>query len=137
MSEHGHGGRRQGRRVEGVIAEEKVAVMETCAVGWVKEVVSIRVLAKEIATAGLDGFEVMWVVGSMVLLAFLDADSRQCLLSQEEAELVRVPAVEHREVLAKEAMSEQSQEVNVASPRAESLVRWGGVTSPHWNTNQL
>ncbi|KAL4303994.1 hypothetical protein GQ457_10G007720 [Hibiscus cannabinus] len=43
----------------------------------------MRVLAKEMAAAGLDGFEIMWVAGLMVLLAFLDANSRQHLLSQD------------------------------------------------------
>ncbi|KAK8528283.1 hypothetical protein V6N12_074814 [Hibiscus sabdariffa] len=42
----------------------------------------MRVLAKEMAAAGLDGFEIMWVAGSMVLLAFPDANLRQRLLSQ-------------------------------------------------------
>ncbi|KAK8990828.1 hypothetical protein V6N11_028788 [Hibiscus sabdariffa] len=43
----------------------------------------MRVLAKEMAGAGLDGFEIMWVVGSMVLLAFSDANLRHHLLSQD------------------------------------------------------
>ncbi|KAK9026766.1 hypothetical protein V6N11_039600 [Hibiscus sabdariffa] len=73
----------QSQRVDGVIDEEKLSVLETCALGWVKEAVSIRVLAKEMATAGLDGFEIMWVAGSMVLLAFPDVNLRQRLLSQD------------------------------------------------------
>ncbi|KAK8507687.1 hypothetical protein V6N12_067020 [Hibiscus sabdariffa] len=75
------------------------------------------------ATVGLDGFEVIWVAGSMVLLAFPDVDARQHLLSQEvlstwfgrlevwEVELVRVPIVEQREVLIEAAVSEHSQEL--------------------------
>ncbi|KAK9042118.1 hypothetical protein V6N11_017197 [Hibiscus sabdariffa] len=73
----------QSRHVDGVIDEEKPSVLETCALGWVKEAVSMKVLAKEMAAAGLDGFEIMWVVGSMVLLAFPDANARQRLLSQD------------------------------------------------------
>ncbi|KAK9029902.1 hypothetical protein V6N11_031344 [Hibiscus sabdariffa] len=46
-------------------------------------VVVIRVLAKEIAATGLDGFKIMWVTGSMVLLAFPDVGSRERLLSEE------------------------------------------------------
>ncbi|KAK8992037.1 hypothetical protein V6N11_044929 [Hibiscus sabdariffa] len=73
----------QSRRVDRVIDEEKLSVLETYALGWVKETVSMRVLSKETAVAGLDGFEIMWVAGSMVLLAFPDANSRQHLLSQD------------------------------------------------------
>ncbi|KAK8997089.1 hypothetical protein V6N11_020578 [Hibiscus sabdariffa] len=69
--------------MDGVIDEKKLSVLETCALGWVKEAVSMRVLAKEMTAAGLDGFEIMWVVGSMVLLAFPDENSRQRLLSQD------------------------------------------------------
>ncbi|KAK9042331.1 hypothetical protein V6N11_017408 [Hibiscus sabdariffa] len=63
---------RQGRCVEGVIAEEKVVVLKTCALGWIKETVLIRVLAQEMAAARLDSFEVcgLWVAGSMVLSSF-------------------------------------------------------------------
>ncbi|KAK9030746.1 hypothetical protein V6N11_032159 [Hibiscus sabdariffa] len=43
----------------------------------------MMVLAKEMVAVGLDGFEIMWVAGSMVLLAFPDANSRQRLLSQD------------------------------------------------------
>ncbi|KAK9045676.1 hypothetical protein V6N11_051585 [Hibiscus sabdariffa] len=211
----------QSRRVDGVIDEEKLSVLETCALGWVKEVISIRVLVKEMVATGLDGFEIMWVAGSMVLLAFPDANSRQRLLSQDvlltwfgrleewsasaeyaswrswlsisgfpihlwsegsfrniaglwgkylwvdaateehtsferarilietfvkgridavvevaslgtmfpivvqEAELVRVPAVEQRGVVVGAALSEQSQEASVASPRKNSPVEQG------------
>ncbi|KAK8516321.1 hypothetical protein V6N12_068929 [Hibiscus sabdariffa] len=74
--------RRQCRSVVGVVDEAKLSVLETCALGWVKEGVSIRVLAQEMSATGLDGFEVMWAVGSMVLLAFPDGELRQSLLSQ-------------------------------------------------------
>ncbi|KAK8491834.1 hypothetical protein V6N12_041500 [Hibiscus sabdariffa] len=65
---------------------------------------------------GLDDFEIMWVTGSMVLLSFPDVQSRRSMLSKEvlstwfggleewsasmEAELVWVPTVEQREVVA-------------------------------------
>ncbi|KAK8499745.1 hypothetical protein V6N12_073010 [Hibiscus sabdariffa] len=183
--------------------------------------------------ARLDGFEIMWVAGSMVLLALLDTNSRQCLLSQDvvstwfgrleewsasveyasrcawlsisglsiclwsegsfrnidglwgkylrvdaateeptsferahilietsvrgridevvevaslgtmfpivvkEDKLVRVPAVEQRDVVDGAALSEQSQEVSVASPRKNSPVEHGGDDLPHWHTNHL
>ncbi|KAK8508927.1 hypothetical protein V6N11_035528 [Hibiscus sabdariffa] len=75
------GGQCQG--VEVVLDEEKMLVLETYALGWVKEVDSIRNLANEMVVAGFDGFKIMWVVGSMVLLAFLDASSRQRVMSKE------------------------------------------------------
>ncbi|KAK8988242.1 hypothetical protein V6N11_065838 [Hibiscus sabdariffa] len=75
--------RGQSWHVDGVIDEEKLSALEPCALGCVKEAVSIRVLAKEMVVVGLDGFEIMCVAGSMVLLAFPDANLRQRLLSQD------------------------------------------------------
>ncbi|KAK8510041.1 hypothetical protein V6N12_035364 [Hibiscus sabdariffa] len=60
--------------VEGAIDDEKLVIMHTYAIGWVKKVVSIRVLAREMAEAGLEAFKLEWVAGSMVLLAFLDLE---------------------------------------------------------------
>ncbi|KAK8510101.1 hypothetical protein V6N12_007978 [Hibiscus sabdariffa] len=190
----------QSRRVDGVIDKEKLSVLETCTLGWVKEAVLMRVLAKEMAVAGLDGFEIMWVAGSMVLLAFSDANSRQLasqltygrkdhsvtllglwgkylrvdaateestsferarilietsvrgridevvevaslgtmfLIVVQEAELVRVPVVEQRGVTDGAALSEQSQEASVASPRKNFLVEQVGDDSSYWHANQL
>ncbi|KAK9031619.1 hypothetical protein V6N11_055914 [Hibiscus sabdariffa] len=99
--------------------------------------------------AGLDGFEIMWVAGSMVLLAFSNANSRHRLLSQDvlstwfgrledwlasaeyasrlqEAELVRVSAVEQHGFVDGVALSEQLQEASVASPRKNSLIEQRG-----------
>ncbi|KAK9032658.1 hypothetical protein V6N11_056916 [Hibiscus sabdariffa] len=56
------------RSVEGVVDDEKLVILHTCAIGWVKKVVSISVLAREMAKA------------------------------VQEAELVRVPAVEERDI---------------------------------------
>ncbi|KAK8491334.1 hypothetical protein V6N11_014413 [Hibiscus sabdariffa] len=132
---HRRGGK--GRRVEGVIAEEKVAVLETCAQGWVKEAVSIRVLAKKMATAGLDGFEVIrFYRPGLVALRFrrqgwsalLDTSTNGRIdevveiasmgyvfsLVVQEAKLVHVLAIEQREVGAEAAGSEQAREVTMA-----------------------
>ncbi|KAL4318872.1 hypothetical protein GQ457_18G012420 [Hibiscus cannabinus] len=185
------------------------------------------------AAARLDGFEIMWVAGLMVLLAFLDANSRQLLLSQDflstcfdrledwttsaeyvsrrawlsisglpihlwsegsfcnivglwsmylrvdvateepasfkrarilietsvrgridevvevaslgtmffivvqEVELVWVPTVEQRGVVDGAALSEQSQEASVASPRKNSPIEQVGDDSSRWHANQL
>ncbi|KAK8519579.1 hypothetical protein V6N12_025612 [Hibiscus sabdariffa] len=69
------------RTVKGVVNNEKLSVLSTCAIGWVKKAVSIKVLAHKMVDAGLDGFELMWVAGSMVLLAFLVVDARGGFLS--------------------------------------------------------
>ncbi|KAK8513966.1 hypothetical protein V6N11_021565 [Hibiscus sabdariffa] len=57
--------------------------------------------------------------------------------SGHEAELVWVPTVEHRGVVDGAALSEQSQEASVASPRMNSLVEQVGDDSLHWHVNQL
>ncbi|KAK8561059.1 hypothetical protein V6N12_048135 [Hibiscus sabdariffa] len=112
------------RSVEGIVDSEKLSVLETCAIGWVKETISIRVLAQELATAGLDGFELMWVAGLMVLLLFPDVESRGSMLSTKdvwsawfgclkEAEVVRVPAIEQRDVETGSEMGDKSQDASV------------------------
>ncbi|KAK9010492.1 hypothetical protein V6N11_036999 [Hibiscus sabdariffa] len=58
------------RSVEGVVDDEKFSVLQTCAIGWVKETWPIKVLAQEMATVGLQGFELVWIVRSMLLLSF-------------------------------------------------------------------
>ncbi|KAK9044590.1 hypothetical protein V6N11_058488 [Hibiscus sabdariffa] len=63
------------RQKRGVVDSGKMSILSTCAIGWVKKVVSIRALAQEMAEARLEGFELMWVTGSMVLLAFPDAET--------------------------------------------------------------
>ncbi|KAK8528226.1 hypothetical protein V6N12_074761 [Hibiscus sabdariffa] len=41
------------RTVEGIIDDAKLAILQTCAIGWVKKVTPIRVLAQELVAAGL------------------------------------------------------------------------------------
>ncbi|KAK8998879.1 hypothetical protein V6N11_070060 [Hibiscus sabdariffa] len=160
----------QRRRVDGVIDEEKLSVLETCALGWVKEAVSMKVLAKEMAAAGLDGFEI--IVGGVRIPACLalyqwppteepTSFERARILIEtsvrwridevvevaslgiifhivvQEAELVRIPAVEQCGVVDGAALSEQLQEASVASPRKNSPVEQVGDDSPHWHANQL
>ncbi|KAK9042411.1 hypothetical protein V6N11_017486 [Hibiscus sabdariffa] len=60
----------------------------------------------------------------MVLLAFSTVDVRDGLLaSTDEAELVRVPVVEHREEEFELEMGDKSHEVSVASPELNVWVR--------------
>ncbi|KAK8578940.1 hypothetical protein V6N12_069282 [Hibiscus sabdariffa] len=129
------------RSVEGVVDSGKMSILSTCAIGWVKKAVSIRALAQEMAEAGLEGFKLMWVTGSMVLLEFPDAETRGRLVlspsmwstwfdrleewselmmyesHHHEAELVRVPMVELRDVdIGSEAADLIQRECSVASP---------------------
>ncbi|KAK9037669.1 hypothetical protein V6N11_022571 [Hibiscus sabdariffa] len=55
----------------------------------------------------------------------------------QEAELVRVPAVEQRGVVDGPALSEQSQEASMASPQKNSPVEQDGDDLSHWHANQL
>ncbi|KAK8574501.1 hypothetical protein V6N12_062191 [Hibiscus sabdariffa] len=72
---------RSRRSVEGIVDVEKLSVLQTCATWWLKEATSIRVLAQEMAIVGLHGFELIWIMGSMVLISFLTMDLRDGLLA--------------------------------------------------------
>ncbi|KAK8972988.1 hypothetical protein V6N11_028577 [Hibiscus sabdariffa] len=135
------------RSVEGIVDDAKLAILQTCAIGWVKEAVPIRVLAQEMAAAGLQGFELVWVAGSMVLLYFSSMELRDGLLVStegsvyavviQEAELVRVSTVEDRDVEFESEMEEKSNEVRVASPQLNMPSKQVRVVSPCWHINQL
>ncbi|KAK8480761.1 hypothetical protein V6N12_037953 [Hibiscus sabdariffa] len=58
------------RRVCGVLDDVKVQVLQTYAVGWCKQPLSITRLAGEMQSAGFRGIELMWDMGSMELLCF-------------------------------------------------------------------
>ncbi|KAK9020582.1 hypothetical protein V6N11_010602 [Hibiscus sabdariffa] len=220
--------------VEGIVDDAKLVILHTCAIGWVKEATPIRVLAHELAVAGLQGFELVWVVGSMVLLSFSSVELRDVLLEStavwstwfgrleawsqtvapdsrrawisisglpihlwsegtfcnitglwgsyirvdaateepssferarvlletlflgridevvqftiqgsvyvvviQEAELVRVPIVEDRDVESESEMGEKPNEVSVASPQVHEPSNQVRVPSPCWCVNQL
>ncbi|KAK9042937.1 hypothetical protein V6N11_071290 [Hibiscus sabdariffa] len=63
------------RRVEVVVDAGKVDVLNTCAMGWCKEPISIRLLAVEMKAEGLARMEIIWVVESMLVGCFLRVDS--------------------------------------------------------------
>ncbi|KAK8979250.1 hypothetical protein V6N11_000402 [Hibiscus sabdariffa] len=198
----------QSRRVDGVIDKEKLSVLETCTLGWVKEAVLMRVLAKEMAVAGVSCLRMSYRHGLTILrngqrrrsthpgvLGYLSVASQltygrkdhsvtllglwgkylrvdaateestsferarilietsvrgridevvevaslgtMFLIVVQEAELVRVPVVEQRGVTDGAALSEQSQEASVASPRKNFLVEQVGDDSSYWHANQL
>ncbi|KAK8999893.1 hypothetical protein V6N11_082031 [Hibiscus sabdariffa] len=58
------------RRVCGVVDDVKVQVLQTYAVEWCKQPLSITRLAGEMQSAGFRGIELMWDMGSMELLCF-------------------------------------------------------------------
>ncbi|KAK8510419.1 hypothetical protein V6N12_011784 [Hibiscus sabdariffa] len=80
---------------------EKLSVLQTCAVGWVKEATPNRVLAQEMDPSGLQGFELVTVKDSVYTVVF------------QEAEFVRVPAVENQEEEFDSEMGDKSNEVSV------------------------
>ncbi|KAK8600556.1 hypothetical protein V6N12_050409 [Hibiscus sabdariffa] len=60
-----------------LVVDEDIALREKLSLGGVgNEAISIKTLAQEMVAIGLDGFEIMWVEGSMVLLALLEVSSR-------------------------------------------------------------
>ncbi|KAL4283668.1 hypothetical protein GQ457_16G016100 [Hibiscus cannabinus] len=65
------------RRVCGEVDDVKIQVLQTCAVGWCRQPLSITRLADEMQSAGLRGIELMWITGSMVLFYFKNMEARE------------------------------------------------------------
>ncbi|KAK9004446.1 hypothetical protein V6N11_002246 [Hibiscus sabdariffa] len=128
------------RSVEGIVDDEKLSVLQTCAIRWVKEDGPIRVLAQEMEALGLQGFELVWIAGSMVLLLFSSAEVRDSVLATtvvwstwfshlevtvqdnvysieiQEAELVRIPVVEQPEEESDIEVGDEPHGTSVVSP---------------------
>ncbi|KAK8571742.1 hypothetical protein V6N12_027815 [Hibiscus sabdariffa] len=68
------------RRVIGVVEEEKIEILRFCAIGYCRQPYLMQELAKEFRAAGLEGFTVMRVFGSLVLLMFLNENQRWPIL---------------------------------------------------------
>ncbi|KAK8986186.1 hypothetical protein V6N11_082461 [Hibiscus sabdariffa] len=111
---------------------EKLSVLQTCAVGWVKEATPNRVLAQEMDPSGLQGFELVWVATSMDVQVTVK-DSVYTVVFQE-AEFVRVPAVENQEEEFDSEMGDKSNEVSVGSPQFNVPSEQVRVVSPCWVT---
>ncbi|KAL4324936.1 hypothetical protein GQ457_11G028430 [Hibiscus cannabinus] len=71
------------RRVIGEVEEEKLEILRFCAVGYCRRQCSVLDLAKEFRAAGLEGFTVMRVSGSLVLLIFLNEEQRRSILDKD------------------------------------------------------
>ncbi|KAK8490201.1 hypothetical protein V6N11_028916 [Hibiscus sabdariffa] len=71
------------RRVIGEVEEEKREILRFCAVGYCRRQCSVLDLATEFRAAGLEGFTVMRVLGSLVLLMFLNEDQRRSIMDKD------------------------------------------------------
>ncbi|KAK8480050.1 hypothetical protein V6N13_052019 [Hibiscus sabdariffa] len=70
------------KRVQGVVDDSKLMILESCAVGWCKQPISLTCLAGEMQNAGLRGMELMWITVKMVLLCFSSAEARGAMLEK-------------------------------------------------------
>ncbi|KAK8538848.1 hypothetical protein V6N12_034555 [Hibiscus sabdariffa] len=144
----------QSQHVDGLIDEENMSVLETCALGWVKEAVSMRVLAKEMAAAGLDGFEIMMsyrhglvvlmnglrqqsthpdVLGSLSVVSWFTYGRKA-----HSVTLLGYGASIYGSMRPRRSRHHSSRhEASVASPRKNSPVEQVGDDSSHWHANQL
>ncbi|KAL4353219.1 hypothetical protein GQ457_06G009120 [Hibiscus cannabinus] len=66
----------------GVVAEDKLEVLDSCAVAWCKEGLRGRALVEELRRAEICGCSVMRISGAMVLLMFVTTEERQALLDR-------------------------------------------------------
>ncbi|KAL4278235.1 hypothetical protein GQ457_03G021170 [Hibiscus cannabinus] len=70
------------KSVTGVVAEDKLEVLDSCAVAWCKEGLRGRALVEELRRAEIRGCSVMRISGAMVLLMFVTTEERQALLDR-------------------------------------------------------
>ncbi|KAL4378318.1 hypothetical protein GQ457_02G016770 [Hibiscus cannabinus] len=70
------------KSVTGVVAEDKLEVLDSCAVAWCKEGLRGRALVEELRRAKIRGCSVMRISGAMVLLMFVTTEERQALLDR-------------------------------------------------------
>ncbi|KAL4352342.1 hypothetical protein GQ457_06G013020 [Hibiscus cannabinus] len=70
------------KSVTGVVAEDKLEVLDSCAMAWYKEGVRGRALVEELRRAEICGCSVMRISGAMVLLMFVTTEEHQALLDR-------------------------------------------------------
>ncbi|KAK8502371.1 hypothetical protein V6N12_046157 [Hibiscus sabdariffa] len=68
------------RRVVAVVDEEKLEILQKCAIGYCRRTYSMLDLEKEFREARLESFMVMRISGSLVLLMFPDSNKRKHVL---------------------------------------------------------
>ncbi|KAK8595218.1 hypothetical protein V6N13_123098 [Hibiscus sabdariffa] len=74
-------GAREFRCIQGSVDESKVAILQNCAVGLCALPLSIRELATKLRVPELEGFLIMRIVGSMILLMFVSLDIRDTVMN--------------------------------------------------------
>ncbi|KAL4289881.1 hypothetical protein GQ457_14G000990 [Hibiscus cannabinus] len=70
------------KSVTGVVAEDKLEVLDSCAVAWCKEGLRGRALVEELRRAEIRGCSMMRISGAMVLLMFVTTEERQAFLDR-------------------------------------------------------
>ncbi|KAK8623450.1 hypothetical protein V6N13_118335 [Hibiscus sabdariffa] len=70
------------KSVTEVVAEDKLEVLDSCAVAWCKEGLRGRALVEELRHAEIRGCSMMRISGAMVLLMFVTTEERQALLDR-------------------------------------------------------
>ncbi|KAK8652757.1 hypothetical protein V6N13_126782 [Hibiscus sabdariffa] len=65
------------RRVEGLVTEDSLLVLQRCSIGWCRNPISNSSLAEEMRLGNVLGVHVMRLVGSRVLLIFDSIEVRQ------------------------------------------------------------
>ncbi|KAL4339592.1 hypothetical protein GQ457_08G026730 [Hibiscus cannabinus] len=70
------------KSVTGVVAEDKLEVLDSCAVAWCKEGLRGKAFVEELRRAEIRGCSVMRISGAMVLLMFVTTEERQALLDR-------------------------------------------------------
>ncbi|KAK8481353.1 hypothetical protein V6N11_018824 [Hibiscus sabdariffa] len=85
ISQEGHWSKqsKQRRQIEGVIDVDKIAIVKNCALGFSRRPYRIVELANKFRKAGLNGFSIMRITGSMIILMFDDEDKRKEVLAAE------------------------------------------------------
>ncbi|KAK8549183.1 hypothetical protein V6N13_063579 [Hibiscus sabdariffa] len=72
---------KQRRKIEGMVDDDKMAVLNLCAIGFCRRPYRVAELASKFCKVGLQGFSVMCIAGSMMLLMFDDDKMRHELLA--------------------------------------------------------
>ncbi|KAK8485598.1 hypothetical protein V6N11_013626 [Hibiscus sabdariffa] len=72
---------KQRRQIEGMIDNDKIEILNVCAIGFCRRPFKVAELANKFHLAGLQGFRVMRIAGSLMLLMFEDDTMRQNVLA--------------------------------------------------------
>ncbi|KAK8595396.1 hypothetical protein V6N13_016769 [Hibiscus sabdariffa] len=72
------------RRVVGVVAKDKVEVLESCVVAWCRRGLCGKMLVEELHRASIVGCSVMRAVGDSVVLMFSSSDERRVFLERTD-----------------------------------------------------